>query len=140
MVEVNVSRTIPVSAAKAWALLEDFGDINWAPGIDKIDVIGSGIGMIRRLHIQGMAPIDEQLTARDAEAMSFAYIIPVGLPMPLTNYGANAKVTAVDDNSCRVDWHGEADPDGISENDAIGMLQGTYESLLQWVDDELTKI
>ena len=58
MVEVHVARDLDFPAATVWALLEDFGDISWAPGIDRIEVIGEGIGMIRRLHMQGMDPID----------------------------------------------------------------------------------
>lgn len=135
MVEAHLTRDFNYPASKVWGLLENFGDINWAPGIDKIEIIGEGIGMIRRLHISGMDPIDEQLTAQDSAAMTFAYDIPRGIPLPVTNYSANAKVTVLDDNSCRVDWYGRAEPKGASDEDAIAMISGAYEMLLQWIDD-----
>lgn len=112
MVDVHVARDLDFSAATVWALLEDFGDINWAPGIDKIEVIGEGIGMIRRLHLSGMEPIDEQLDSMDASTMTFAYSIPRGIPMPVTDYRANAKVTALDEGRCHLDWYGHATPPG----------------------------
>ncbi|WP_051171130.1 SRPBCC family protein [Spongiibacter marinus] len=137
MVEVHVERDLDFPAATVWALLEDFGDINWAPGIDKIEVIGEGIGMIRRLHLAGMEPIDEQLESMDANNMSFGYTIPRGIPMPVTDYSANAKVTAIDDGRCHVDWYGRATPQGASDEEAAAMIRGAYEMLLQWVDEHL---
>jgi carbon monoxide dehydrogenase subunit G len=137
MVEVHVECDLDFPAATVWALLEDFGDINWAPGIDKIEVIGEGIGMIRRLHLAGMEPIDEQLESMDASNMSFGYTIPRGIPMPVTDYSANAKVTAIDDGRCHVDWYGRATPQGASDEEAAAMIRGAYEMLLQWVDEHL---
>jgi len=135
MVEAHLQREFNVPAEKIWALLENFGDINWAPGIDKIELIGSGIGMTRRLHIQGMAPIDEVLTAQDSSTMSFSYDIPRGVPLPVTDYSANAKVSALDSGRCRIDWYGRAEPKGVSDEDAVAMINGAYEMLLQWIDD-----
>ncbi|MBQ0795326.1 SRPBCC family protein [Zhongshania sp.] len=135
MVETHLARELDIPAERVWALLEDFGDISWAPGIDKIELIGSGIGMTRRLHIKGIDPIDEVLTAQDASTMSFAYDIPRGVPMPVTNYSANAKVTALDDGRCQIDWYGRAEPQGVSDSDAVAMINGAYEMLLQWIAD-----
>ena len=126
MVETHLAREVNVSAARAWALLEDFGDISWAPGVDKIELIGSGIGMTRRLHIKGIDPIDEVLTAQDGPSMRFSYAIPSGVPMPVTNYSANAKVTALDDKRCRIEWYGQAEPQGVSDSDAVAMIIGAH--------------
>lgn len=139
MVEVHVARDLDFSAETVWALLEDFGDISWAPGIDRIEVIGEGIGMIRRLHMQGMAPIDEQLAFMEAENMAFGYTIPSGIPMPVTDYSANAKVTPLENGRCHVDWYGRATPAGASEEEAAAMIRGAYDMLLQWVSEELAK-
>ncbi|WP_373077943.1 SRPBCC family protein [Zhongshania sp.] len=137
MVNVHLAREFDIAADKVWALLENFGDIGWAPGIDKTELIGDGIGMTRRLHLAGMEPIDEVLTAMDKAAMTFAYDIPRGIPIPVTAYSANAKVTSLGDDRCRVDWYGRAEPAGVSDDDAIAMIQGTYEMLLQWVGEHL---
>jgi carbon monoxide dehydrogenase subunit G len=138
MVNVHLARDFDISAERVWALLEDFGDINWAPGIDRIEVIGDGIGMTRRLHIAGMDPIDEVLTAMDKSAMTFAYDIPRGIPMPVTQYSANAKVTSLGEGRCHVDWYGRAEPAGVSEKDVAEMISGAYEMLLQWINDHLS--
>ncbi len=137
MVNVHLARDFDIAAGKVWALLEDFGNISWAPGIDKTEVIGEGVGMTRRLHIAGMEPIDEVLTAMDKSAMTFSYNIPRGIPMPVTDYSANAKVTPLGEGRCHVDWYGRAEPVGISEKELGAMLTGTYEMLLQWIHDHL---
>ena len=138
MVETHLAREFTVSAKAVWELLENFGDISWAPGIDKIELIGSGIGMTRRLHIAGLPePIDEVLTAQDPSTMTFSYDIPRGVPMPVTSYSANAKVTALGDDRCRIDWYGRAEPNGVSEKEAIAMINSAYEMLLQWIADRL---
>jgi hypothetical protein len=139
MAKIQVSRDFNHSAAVVWALLDDFGDISWAPGIDKIEVIGEGIGMIRRLHLKGMEPIDEQLSFKDAANMSFGYDIPTGIPLPMTDYSAKAQVTAIDDSHCHVDWYGQATPVGCSDDEAEQILKSTYDMLLQWVDDALSQ-
>ena len=139
MVEVHVARDLDFPAETVWALLEDFGDISWAPGIDRIEVIGEGISMIRRLHMQGMDPIDEKLSFLEPENMAFGYSIPQGIPMPVSDYSANAKVTALDAGRCHVDWYGRAKPEGASDEDAAAMIRGAYEMLLQWIAEELEK-
>ncbi|MFQ3199458.1 MAG: hypothetical protein ACI9SK_000165 [Zhongshania sp.] len=137
MVETHLAREFNFPAAKVWALLEDFGDLSWVPGIEKIELLGSGVGMTRRLYIKGMDSIDEVLTAQDASSMSFSYNIPRGVPMPVSDYSANAKVTDLDGALSRVDWYGRAEPKGVSDDEAVAMINGAYEMLLRWLDDAL---
>lgn len=139
MINVHLARDFDFAAEKVWALLENFGDIGWAPGVDRTELIGEGIGMTRRLHLAGMEPIDEVLTAMNKTAMTFAYDIPRGIPIPVKQYSANAKVSALSADRCRVDWYGRAEPVGVSDDDAVAMIQGTYEMLLQWIGEHLTK-
>ncbi|MGI9295591.1 MAG: SRPBCC family protein, partial [Pseudomonadales bacterium] len=56
MVEVTVTRELHANVDKVWGILGDFGNLSWVPGPEKVDVIGSGQGMIRRLHVAGMEP------------------------------------------------------------------------------------
>ncbi len=51
MVELTVTRTLKSNADKVWAILGDFGNLSWVPGPDKVEVIGSGAGMIRRIYM-----------------------------------------------------------------------------------------
>ncbi len=137
MIEVHVTRNFDFPAQRLWDLLADFGNINWAPGIERVELIGEGIGMIRRLHMANIPAIDEQLTERDAQQRVLAYRIPQGLPMPLEDYSVRAVVSALDDRRCSVHWRGRAVPLGVSQEEASSMLKGTYEMLLQWIAEHL---
>lgn len=134
--KATVIREIPLPAAKLWAVIEDFGNISWAPGIDRVEVIGSGNGMIRRIHMAGLPePIDEQLVSMDAAAMKMRYAIPRGLPMPLDDYYANAHLEKISDTSTRVSWEGEFNPRGISEDDAGAIIKDIYNQLIDWLSN-----
>ena len=134
-VNAEVTDTIDAPPSAVWPILEDFGNITrWVPGIDQVDIIGEGIGMIRRLHIDGLAePIDEQLSMMNAEAFTFSYRIPKGLPFPLKNYSATAMLKALDEEQCQVIWRSDCEADGISIEDATAMLEGTYAQLIGWL-------
>ncbi|MFT5576633.1 MAG: hypothetical protein ACI89D_002162 [Bermanella sp.] len=137
MAEVLLQKDYKFSADTVWALLSNFGDISWAPGMDKVEVIGEGLGMTRRIHMAGMEPIDEVLQAMDHDAMSFSYTIPSGIPMPVTDYTAGPTVVSTGPDSCRVDWRGSATPVGVSDEEATEIIKGFYTMLLQWVDEHL---
>lgn len=139
MASVLLQREFDYPVDTVWALLADFGDISWAPGMDNVEVIGEGPGMIRRLHMPNMEPIDEVLEAMDHDKRSFTYTIPRGIPMPVTDYRAGPTVVDLGGGRCRVDWRGEGTPVGVSEEEAEGIIRGFYEMLLQWVDEELAR-
>ena len=111
----------------------------WAPGVKQVKVIGDGIGMTRRLHMDGMAPIDEVLESRDPASMSFSYSIPRGIPLPVTDYLASARIEAVDDGRCRAHWSCTCTPTDTDMDEAQleDMLRGTYTLLLDMVENYL---
>jgi hypothetical protein len=131
MVNVELIRDLDFPAEQVWAVLGDYGNLEWAMA-PKVEVIGEGIGMIRRVLIEGMDPIDEVLEAMDPAGMSFAYSIPRGLPLPLTDYRSSARVEAKDDGSARVHWSCQCTPTdpAMSEQDTEQLMQNTYNSLL----------
>ncbi|NKI17956.1 SRPBCC family protein [Spongiibacter sp. KMU-166] len=133
MIEVHVTRQWNIPASQVWALVADFGDISWADGIDRVEVVGEGVGMARHIYMGDMPPIEEVLTSQNPEEMTFSYDIPRGIPMPLADYSANAKITALSPTRCQVDWYGRARPEGMTDDDATAMLQGTYDMLLGWI-------
>ncbi len=128
-------------AQRVWALLEDFGNMQWAPGVKQVELIGTGIGMTRRLHMDGMEPIDEVLETQDPATMSFSYSIPQGLPLPVTDYVAGARIESTGDDSCRVHWHGSCTPTDpeMSVADLEAMLHSTYNMLLDMVETFLKR-
>ncbi len=137
MAEVLLQKDYNFPADTLWALLSNFGDISWAPGMDKVEVIGEGIGMTRRIHMPGMEPIDEVLQDMDHASMSFTYTIPRGIPMPVTDYSAGPTVVPTGPDTCRVDWRGSATPVGVSDEEAVEIIKGFYTMLLQWVEEHL---
>jgi len=139
-VHATVTRILAYPIDQVWALLEDFGNIHWAPGIDKLEVIGEGLGMIRRIHIDGLnEPIDEVLHSIDANNFTFSYTIPRGLPFPLKDYKATSSSKALADDKTEVTWRSDCAPDGLSLEDSTAMLEGTYNQLLDWISEELAR-
>lgn len=137
MVELTVTRDIGASADVVWAVLDDYGNLEWVPGADNVDVIGEGVGMIRRLHIPGIdTPIDEILKSKDAGAKTFSYTIPKNAVIPFDDYQANVSVSG-DANKATVVWHctfGEGD---MAEADAEGMISGSYSMMLDALAEKL---
>lgn len=137
---LKVERDFAFPKAQVWEVLGDFGDIAWAaPGI-QVDRIGQGPGMIRRLHMPGMEPIDEVLEAIDHDAHRFSYTIPRGLPMPITDYRAVVELESLGDDRCRVHWSavGEATGDFTGEQ-AAEILTGAYAQMLDALQGHLSQ-
>jgi hypothetical protein len=141
MVNVKLIRDLDFTAQRVWAVLEDYGNMEWAMGPPKVEVIGEGIGMIRRVLIEGMDPIDEVLETMDAEQMSYSYSIPRGLPLPLTDYRSSARVEKRDDGNARVHWSCQCTPTDatMSEADIERLMHDTYNSLLDSLAAFLTR-
>ncbi len=137
MSEVVVSREFEVPAERVWAVLADFGDINWAPGMEKVEVIGEGPGMTRRIFMPDMEPIDEVLQSIDHEQRSLRYTIPRGNPLPIKDYLAGPTVVALNASHCRVDWLGQFSAAGISDAEAEDAVRGIYGMMLQWLDEHI---
>lgn len=135
--QVHVQRELEYSADTVWALLEDFGNMSWAPGIQKIEVEGQGPGMVRKIYMGEGPSIDEHLDAIDPARRYLEYSIPANNPMPVTDYKASAHVTALSEGRCRVDWRSSATPAGMSDEEAVQILNGAYNMMLDWIDTHL---
>lgn len=138
MVNVKLVREMPFAAAAVWNVLQDFGDMGWT-GAPDWDVIGEGIGMTRRVKMEGMDPIDEVLETMDAEAMSFTYTIPRGLPLPVTDYRAGGAVRSIDAERCEITWTCTCTPtdESMSTEDVDALMKATYSSLLDGLEARL---
>ncbi len=130
MIKVDIEKELDAPVSKVWELLENFGNLDWYPGWDRIEVIGSGIGMTRRIHMTGMDPIDEVLQSMDAASRSFSYTIPK-MPMPVSEYRAAVELQSLDNGERTLaHWRCSAKPEGISEADGQAMLEGVYADML----------
>ena len=137
---VYVTRDIPFAVGKVWGLLADFGNMSWTPGFEKVDVIGSGPGMIRRIFMPGMEPIDEVLESMDASALTYSYCIPRGIPFPVSSYGATVRLEELPGAQTRIHWNGHAEPTGVSDDTVEQILRGLYGQMLDWLETYLRDV
>jgi hypothetical protein len=95
----KVVETIEIAAppAKVWAVVGDFQNMSWLPGVVKTQGEGGVTPEIakRRLFLAGGAVIDERLVQYDDAAMSLRYIIEhVDFAvLPVGNLSATLKVS-----------------------------------------------
>jgi hypothetical protein len=97
--------------------------------------------MIRRLFMEGMEPIDEVLETMDEQARTYSYTIPRGLPLPVTDYRATARVETKPDSMARVHWSCECTPTNpsMSEAEIEALMHSTYNGLLDMMAAHLGK-
>ena len=138
MIEVHVERELAFAEDRVWALLSDFGDLTWTEGWDKLETEGEGIGMVRRIIMPGIDPIEETLQSMDHDKKQFSYTIP-NMPIPVSDYRAEVSVAGVDTARSKVSWRCTAKQEGGSATDAAAMLEATYDQLLTWVEKALTE-
>ena len=139
MVNVELVRDMDHPADKVWAVMEDFGNMAWT-GAPDVEVVGEGIGMIRKVVMEGMDPIEEVLETMDPANMSFTYTIPRGLPLPVTDYRSGCRVERRDDGTARVFWTCTCTPtdESMSAADVQALLEGTYSGMLDGLDAYLS--
>jgi hypothetical protein len=51
MVEVTVEHEFEYNAERLWSVLADFGNIDWVPGFEQVELEGEGVGMIRHITV-----------------------------------------------------------------------------------------
>ena len=51
MVEVSAQRDYEFGVGEVWAVFADFGNVSWVPGVERVDLEGEGVGMIRHLTV-----------------------------------------------------------------------------------------
>jgi hypothetical protein len=94
--------------------------------LESCTVEGSGVGAIRTVGIPGGMSIQERCEGYDVAGRALTYsILPKG-PFPLRNYVSTCRVVETGPATCRVDWEGRFEPEGVSEEQAQGMVRGIY--------------
>jgi hypothetical protein len=137
MVEVSIERELEFGAETVWALIADFGDLRWVPGIEKIELEGEGVGMIRHLSVPVFPQLHERLETLDHDNRVLEYSIPAVAYIQVKNYRARAQVTGLEGDRCRVRWSCRAEADGDDEGEVAAKVGAFYESMLTWIDDFL---
>ncbi len=137
MIEVRVERELNFKADAVWALIADFGDVGWVPGVEKVEVEGEGVGMIRHLTVPVFPQLHERLDAIDHEKMILDYSIPAVAFLAVKNYYAKSEVVPMDSEHCRVIWSCRAEADGAEDAEAVSKTEAFYGAVLTWIPDFL---
>lgn len=136
MASVKVSERVEASADAVWDLLRDFGGVQrFSPAIEKCTVEGEGIGAVRTLTMPGGLSIQERLEAFDDTGRRLQYAITSG-PLPMENYLATIEVRE-DGDACAIDWSSTFDAKGVSDEQAVGMVEGIYTGGIQGIKKAL---
>jgi hypothetical protein len=135
MVQVSVSGEISAPVEALWKVIAAFGEVGWMQGLDRVEVTGEGIGMVRAIYAGGGdTPVLEELESLNEEARRLGYTIPENNPMPVESY--HATMTAVDlgGGKSRLDWEATFEPaPGVDEAVARNTVEGMYGVLIGWV-------
>ena len=137
-VKVSVVRELNAPVDAVWDVVGDFADVSWAMPGAKVDVIGEGPGMIRRLHIPDGGSVDEVLETWDATARSFSYTIPGDMPMPVADFRAWVELEPIGANGTRVSWNAAAKAlPGTSGAEGQAIFEGLYGQLIDSLEAHL---
>jgi len=139
MLEVSVEREYEFGPEEVWAVFADFGDVRWVPGIEKVELEGQGVGMIRHLTVPVVPQLHERLDAIDHRERVLEYSIPRVEYIQVRNYRARAQVVDLGSERCRVRMSCAAEAEGASEAEAIARTRAFYEAMLGWIDDFLSQ-
>jgi hypothetical protein len=108
--KVTESIEIDAPPAKVWAVIGNFHDMSWLPGVAKTTGEGGNEPdtATRQLTLDNGATIDESLYKYDADAMSYSYRIDkVDVKvLPVTNYSATLIVLPAEGGKSKVEWRG----------------------------------
>jgi len=125
MASVKISDRIDAPADKVWDLVGDFGGIGrFSKGFKSVTCAGSGVGAIRTITLPNDTQMQERCELLDAARRTLDYAIIAG-PMPIANYLARIQLFE-DGDGTRIEWGSTFDPNGISEAQAVAMIEGVY--------------
>ncbi|MBN9146401.1 MULTISPECIES: SRPBCC family protein [unclassified Novosphingobium] len=126
MAKAYASIDIARSAAEVWQLIGGFNALpDWLPYIPSSQLEEGG--RVRRIRNLDGEEIVERLMAFDEEARSYSYHI-LKAPFPQANYLATLRVLDVDGGrAARVEWFGQFDPVGVTEDEIVSLFKGIYD-------------
>jgi Polyketide cyclase / dehydrase and lipid transport len=114
---------VPAGIEDVWKVVSDFVGVIALMGVP-VDSEGEGVGMTRSVAMGGTR-ITERLEALDPDTYSTSYSIVTG-PIPVTGYLSTIRLTSAGDATTHITWSGRFEPDGISEADAVKMIEQVY--------------
>lgn len=132
MAGATISKRVDVPADAVWKLIASFGDTSWMPAGTQATIVGSGVGMERRIAIGPDKWIHERLEALDPAARTLRYAIPVNVPFPVTSYRATMRVRPSGEG-CELEWSASYDCAPAAEAEVAKAVQGMYGMMIDWI-------
>jgi carbon monoxide dehydrogenase subunit G len=133
--EAVVEDSIAAHIDDVWKVVSDFPGVIALMGVP-VESEGEGIGMTRSVAM-GESKIVERLEALDAATYSTSYSIVSG-PFPLTGYYSTIRLAPSGDRATRITWSGRFEPDGISEAEAVKMIEQVYAGGIKGIQKHFT--
>ena len=139
MSEFRMDKDFEISADALWGAVRDFGNVDWLPGDPDFESEGDGVGMIRTIRTPPLPTVREKLKAIDETARAIHYTVIEGIPMPVSDYHATMKVVDLGGGRSRLEWSSTWEPDGVSEADAVKVVEAMYTGVLAVMKTNLEK-
>ncbi len=122
---------IDVPAIDVWAVMEKFGDLSWAAGIDEVVTKGEGLDMVREVRLTGKTGwIVERLVLLDPNEMRIGYVIDNDGMEGFSEYSAEAQVLSEGDGSI-ISWVCDAKVDESERDQRKAQLDFTVNAIVQ---------
>ena len=135
MAEATAEGDIPAGIEQVWKAVSDFVGVIAMMGVP-VESEGDGIGMTRTVAMGGSA-ITERLEAIDPEAHTTSYSIVSG-PIPVKGYLSTISLDPRGDAATHITWSGRFEPDGISEDEAVKMIERIYAGGVNAIQKQFT--
>lgn len=129
MTHISVERLIQADPDRVWRMLRTFR-LDYFKGFPHT-VSGSGVGARRTFNLPD-GEMTEVIHVLDDRRMSLQYQIVQG-PWPVKDYTAQIAVTPAEGGS-RVVWSAEFEPDGVEEDRALQIVEGTFSMNLRAIE------
>jgi hypothetical protein len=136
--KVEASREFAFPADQVWGVLGDFGNHTWIPSVRHVEVLGNGVGSIRRLTTD-TGIVDERLDARDEPTRTFAYSVVSAMPYPVEDYRVRVQIEEITPASSRVHWRAAFRSKVLDVAQAQQTMAAVYVSIGEWLNQELTR-
>ncbi|CAM2904206.1 Phthiocerol/phthiodiolone dimycocerosyl transferase [Legionella steigerwaltii] len=130
MTKASVKKDINASADKVWQIIGDFEQVHhWVEDVAAIEIVGSGIGCLRKLHVDDHTMVEEQLLKLDDRNRIISYG-SVNTELPFEDYIATIEVHKLDITHCYVTWVSTFTPVGMTDEEAVKLLEENYSRYL----------
>ena len=130
MTEVIVSKSINVSADKAWNKLSSFRGIEEFSPVERSVTEGKGPGATRTCYLPEGVAIHEILDVVEDDTMEMQYKITEG-PFPIKDYVSTVKVSSLEESGCKITWGCQFECEPEVEDEMVKLFEGFYNVIIE---------